>query len=80
MSKLLTSMSVGVGLLVLSSFSVSAAVVCNGNVCWHTKEKYEYPPAAQVTIHEDEWSPGPDVVIRDHEGRGYWSGDAWTDF
>ena len=65
----------------MAATPASAAVVCNRfGDCWHTTERYDYPPEARVTVHEDDWKPGPDVVIREHRGRGYWSGDAWTDF
>jgi hypothetical protein len=76
--KILLGAIAGAGVLAFSAVGASAAVVCNGNVCWHVKEHYDYPPAAGVVVHEDTWSPGPDVTIREHEGRGYWKGDAWT--
>ena len=55
-----------------------AAIVCSGNVCWHTDERYEYPATAGVVVHEDTWKSGPSVTFREHEGRGYWRGDSWT--
>jgi transketolase len=33
---------------------------------------------AGVVVHEDTWKAGPDVTIREHEGRGYWKGGVWT--
>jgi hypothetical protein len=33
-----------------------------------------------VVVHEDNWKAGPDIRFREHEGRGYWKGDTWTDF
>ena len=55
-------------------------VVCTGNTCWHTTEKYDYPPDARVTIHEDTWKPGPSVTFREHTGRGYWAGETWKEW
>jgi hypothetical protein len=57
--------------------TASAAIVCNGDVCWHTHERYTYPHESGVVIHEDGWRPGPNVTIREHEGRGYWRGESW---
>jgi hypothetical protein len=68
----------GAGALAFSAVGASAAIVCSGNVCWHVKEKYEYPPTAGVVIHEDAWAPGPGVTFREHEGRGFWKGEVWT--
>ena len=67
------------GLLAISAASASAAIVCNGSVCWHTHEAYEYPPAAGVVVHPDDWRWGPHerFTWREHEGRGYWQGGHW---
>jgi hypothetical protein len=70
----------GAAILACSVLTASAAVVCNGNVCWHTHERYTYPPSAGVVIHEDDWRAGPGITFREHEGRGYWKGESWTDF
>src|SRR5260370_24205985 len=35
--------ALGAGALALSTASVSAAIACRGNVCWHTQGRYEYP-------------------------------------
>jgi hypothetical protein len=43
-------------------------------------ERYTYPPYAGVVIHEDDWRAAPGITFREHEGRGYWHGDRWTDF
>jgi hypothetical protein len=72
--------ALGAGVVAFSSLSASAAIVCTGNTCWHAKERYTYPPEARVTIHEDNWKAGPSMRFREHTGRGYWRGDAWTDF
>jgi hypothetical protein len=68
----------GAGALAFSAVGASAAIVCNGNTCWHAKEKYEYPPTAGVVVHEENWKAGPGITFREHEGRGYWKGDVWT--
>jgi hypothetical protein len=78
--KALLGAAMGAAALGLSVASASAAIVCNGNVCWHTHERYQYPPSAHVIIHEDDWRAGPTITFREHEGRGYWSGERWTDF
>jgi hypothetical protein len=78
LSKALLSAAVAGSVLAFSAVNASAAIVCNGNVCWHVHETYEYPPSAGVVIHEDDWHAGPGVTFREHEGRGYWSGSRWT--
>jgi hypothetical protein len=60
LATILVSAALGADMLAFSSLSASAAIVCTGNVCWHTHERYEYPPGAHVTIHEDNWRWGPD--------------------
>jgi hypothetical protein len=70
----------GVGMLAVSSLSAMAGIACSGNVCWHTTDRYEYPGAAGVVIHEDAWTPGPGITFREHPGRGYWRGESWVDF
>ena len=63
-----------------STFSASAAIVCQGNVCWHTHEAYDFPHEAGVVVHEDNWHWGPHekFAFREHEGRGYWRGGKWV--
>jgi hypothetical protein len=80
--KTLAGAAIGAGLLAITSVSASAAIVCSGNVCWHTHERYTYPPEAGVRVHEDNWRWGPEekYTFREHEGRGYWKGDTWTEF
>jgi hypothetical protein len=77
-TKVFVAAALGASALAFSALSASAAVVCSGNVCWHAKEKYDYPPSAGVVIHEDSWKAGPDVTFREHEGRGYWKGGVWS--
>jgi hypothetical protein len=50
LSKTLLGAAMGAGVFAFLVVSASAAVVCNGNVCWHAKEKYTYPPDALVTM------------------------------
>jgi hypothetical protein len=76
---LLSKTTLGVlaaGVLALPASSVSAAIACTGNVCWHTPERYEYPPEARVIIHPDDWHwrRHERYFWREHEGRGYWRG------
>jgi hypothetical protein len=73
---------VSAGVLAISAVSASAAIVCSGNVCWHTTERYEYPADARVTIREDTWKPAPDakITFREHVGRGYWRDDKWVEW
>jgi hypothetical protein len=75
-NKVLSAIVIGASAVGFSAVSASAAIICTGNVCWHTHERYEYPPDASVTIHEDDWR-GPNVIFREHEGRGYWRGERW---
>lgn len=80
MNKALVGIALGAGLLAFSASTVSAAVVCNGNTCWHAKEKYAYPRDSGVVVHEDSWKAGPSIRFREREGRGYWRGDSWVEF
>jgi len=81
-SKTLLGAAMGAGVLVFSVVNASAAIVCNGNVCWHTHESYDYPADARVIVHPDDWRWGPSehFAWREHEGRGYWRGDRWTNW
>jgi hypothetical protein len=76
----LVGAALGAAVLGCTVASASAAVVCTGNICWHSHERYDYPSSAHVTIHEDNWRAGPGITFREHEGRGYWSGDRWTEW
>jgi hypothetical protein len=80
LGKGLLGVAAGAGLLALSNVGASAAIACTGNVCWHSHERYDYPSGARVVIHEDNWRPGPRITFREHEGRGYWHGDRWTEW
>jgi hypothetical protein len=79
LSKTLLGMLAGAGVLAFSMVSASAAIVCSRHVCWHTHDVYEYPAAAGVIVHPDDWRWGPHehFAWREHEGRGYWRGGRW---
>jgi hypothetical protein len=78
LSKTLTGAAVGAAMLAASATTASAAIVCSGDVCWHTHEAYAYPRDSRVVVHEDNWRAGPHITFREHEGRGYWRGDDWV--
>jgi hypothetical protein len=80
LQKVLLGAAAAGGLLALSAATASAAIVCSGRVCWHTHEAFEYPPAAGVVVHPDDWRWGPHehYAWREHEGRGYWRGGRWV--
>jgi hypothetical protein len=78
-TKTLLGTAIGAAALALSAASASAAIACSGDVCWHVKERYNYPPESKVIIREDSWKPGPTIKFREHEGRGYWKGDSWVE-
>jgi hypothetical protein len=42
LGKVLLGATLGAGPLTVTTMSASAAVVCNGNVCWHVHESYDY--------------------------------------
>ncbi len=79
-TKILAAAIVGTGALAFSSAGALADYACNGNVCWHVHHRYHYPRGAHVVIHADTWHHGPKIVIREHEGRGYWRGHHWVEF
>ncbi len=72
--------ALGTALLAATATGASAAIVCSGDVCWHTHETYTYPPEAKVIVHEDNWKWGPTerYTFREHEGRGYWHENKWS--
>jgi len=79
LSKSVLAATVGVTALACSAFSASAYVACSGKVCWHVKDRHEYPAHARVVIHEDDWKwkRHEKYRWREHEGRGYWRGSRW---
>ena len=78
LKKAVFAAALGAGVLCLSAMNASAAVVCTGNTCWHATEKYDYPPAAGVAIHEDSRKAGPGITFREQEGRGFRKDNVWT--
>jgi hypothetical protein len=63
--------------------NASAAVVCDDDGdCWHVHSDYDYPHEAGVIVHPDTWAwnESDHYRWREHEGRGYWHGDAWVPF
>ena len=79
LSKTLLAAAMGASMLAFSASGASAAIVCTGHTCWHAAQAYEYPGEAHVIVHPDGWRWGPREHFswREHEGRGYWSGDHW---
>ena len=80
LKKILSAAAIGTGLVMASGLSASAAIVCQGRVCWHTHEAYDFPRHAGVVVHDDNWRWGPRerFTFREHEGRGYWRGGKWV--
>ena len=76
------SAAVAAVLLAGSAVSASADIACWGKVCWHSHERYTYPRDSGVMVHDDNWRWGPNehYTFREHEGRGYWHGDRWTEW
>jgi hypothetical protein len=73
---------VGVSAVAMTT-SASARVVCNEDGdCWHTQSDHVYAPTLGLTTHEDnwKWKEGEKHTWREHEGKGYWKGNSWTDF
>ena len=68
--------------LTLTAATASAAIVCAGNVCWHTKDAYDYPERSRVVVHQDDWrwARHERYRWREHEGRGYWRGGKWIEW
>ena len=80
MRKILLGAAAGALTLGLSVVGASAELACSGNVCWHVHEHYDYPSTAHIVVHPDDWHHSDHVVVREHEGRGYWAGDRWTEW
>jgi hypothetical protein len=78
--RILSAAAIGAAVVVTSAFGASAAIVCQGNTCWHVHEAHDYPHEAGVVVHEDNWHWGPHekFSFREHEGRGYWRGGKWV--
>jgi hypothetical protein len=68
----------------VEGYGPSSAIVCDqaGTTCWHSVDRYDYPPNANVVVHPYDWQAdsGANYAWREHPGRGYWQGDQWTPF
>ena len=53
LKKILSAAVVGAGIMVMSTFGASAAIVCQGHVCWHVHDVYDFPHEAGLIVHED---------------------------
>ena len=82
LGKIALGAALGAGALSGSATGTLAAIACSGNVCWHTSERYEYPPEARVIIHPDgwRWRSHERYFWREHAGRGYWRGRDWKEW
>jgi hypothetical protein len=74
----------GTAPVTIEGYGPSSAIVCDqaGTTCWHSVQRYDYPPNASVVVHpyDWQWNEGDRYVWREHTGRGYWQGDQWTQF
>jgi hypothetical protein len=68
----------------IEGYGPSSAIVCDdaGTTCWHSVERYDYPPDAHVVVHPYNWQSdnGANFAWREHKGRGYWRGSDWEEF
>jgi hypothetical protein len=73
----------GTAPVTVEGYGPSSVIVCNAaGYCWHSMERYDYPPDAGVEIHPYgwQWDNGANYAWREHPGRGYWQGDEWRVF
>jgi hypothetical protein len=74
----------GTAPVTIEGYGPSSAIVCDqaGTTCWHSVERYDYPPNAYVVVHpyDWQWDNGAHYTWREHSGRGYWQGDQWQAF
>ena len=78
----LAALIVGCG-FAFASTTASAAIACNSaGDCWHVHGDYTFHPDFGVIVHPNDWAwkEGEHYKWREHEGRGYWHGDSWTEF
>ena len=64
-------------------YGPSSVIVCNkAGFCWHSMERYDYPPSAGVELHPYDWrwDNGANYAWKEHQGRGYWRGSDWETF
>jgi hypothetical protein len=74
----------GTAPVTIEGYGPSSAIVCDqaGTTCWHSVQRYDYPPNANVVVHpyDWQWDSGANYVWREHTGRGYWQGEQWQQF
>ena len=74
----------GTAPVTIEGYGPSSAIVCDqaGTTCWHSVERYDYPPNAAVVVHPYDWrgDNGANFAWREHPGRGYWHGENWEGF
>jgi hypothetical protein len=74
----------GTAPVTIEGYGPSSAIVCDqaGTTCWHSVERYDYPPNANVVVHPYDWQGdnGANYAWREHPGRGYWQGEQWQPF
>jgi hypothetical protein len=73
----------GTAPVTIEGYGPSSAIVCDqaGTTCWHSVQRYDYPPNANVVVHPYDWqADGANLAWREHPGRGYWQGDQWQPF
>jgi len=81
--KFVAAALLGASALAFTATGASARIVCNAEGdCWHAKTEYNYEPTFRLKVYPDEWKwkEGERFRWREHEGRGYWRGDKWTEF
>ena len=70
--------------MTIEGYGPSSAIVCDqaGTTCWHSVERYDYPPNATWWFIRTTGSAdnGANFAWREHTGRGYWQGDQWEPF
>jgi hypothetical protein len=74
----------GTAPVTIEGYGPSSAIVCDqaSTTCWHSVERYDYPPNANVVVHPYDWQAenGANYAWREHTGRGYWQGEQWQQF
>jgi len=73
----------GAGALAATAVPASAYVACNRyGECWHTPNRYAYPPRFGIVVHPDtwHWRHGRHYRWHEHAGRGYWRNGVWITF
>jgi hypothetical protein len=74
----------GTAPVTIEGYGPSSAIVCDqaGTTCWHSVDRYDYPPNAAVVVHPYDWQGdnGANYAWKEHPGRGYWQGSDWQPF